>query len=158
GQADRRACVPGLRAGGPRGTDRSRVDHGPIFPGSVHAGNRRSLSRFGGSRGNATRCRRCAVAADLRSMALPALTAAVRPALLFPAGARALRLRGPGCGASALLFGGPAPAAAMVLSTYFAGLALGARRGGRIRPRGLPLRSYAGLVGGVAALAVCYVL
>src|SRR5262249_2613853 len=43
-------------------------------------------------------------------------------------------------------------------AAYSAGLALGARLGGRIRTRGLPLRSYARLVGGVAALAVCYVL
>src|SRR5262249_3756462 len=44
------------------------------------------------------------------------------------------------------------------LSAYFAGLAIGARLGGRIRSRGLPLRSYAGLVGGVAALVIGYVV
>jgi spermidine synthase len=91
-------------------------------------------------------------------MALRALTAAVLPALLFASGATALALEVLWIRDFALLFGGTAPAAAMVLSAYFAGLALGARLGGRIRSRGLPLRSYAGLVGGAAALAACYVL
>ena len=91
-------------------------------------------------------------------MALRALTAAVLPALLFASGAAALALEVLWIRDFALLFGGTAPAAAMVLSAYFAGLALGARLGGRMRTGDLPLRSYAGLVGGVAALVVSYVL
>src|SRR5262245_25342229 len=56
----------------------------------------------------------------------------------------------------ALWFGSTAAAAAVVLSVYFAGLALGARLGGRLGRRD-PLRTYALLETGVALSVVCYV-
>src|SRR5215472_891972 len=94
----------------------------------------------------------------LRSVALRALTAAVLPTLLFVSGASALALEVLWIRDFALSFGSTAAATGVVLSAYFAGLALGARLGGRVRTNRLPLRAYAGLVAGVAVSVAGYVL
>src|SRR4030095_12909365 len=87
---------------------------------------------------------------------LPALTARVLAALLFWSGAAALGLEVLWIRDFALWFGSTAAAAAVLLSVSSAGLALGARLGGRLGRRD-PLRTYALLEAGVALSVVCYV-
>src|SRR5262245_8859976 len=92
----------------------------------------------------------------LRRAAGRGLTAVVLSLLIFASGAAAVALEVLWIRDFALWFGSTAAAAAVVLSVYFAGLALGARLGGRLGRRD-PLRTYALLEAGVALSVVCYV-
>ncbi len=86
-----------------------------------------------------------------------ALTAAVLSVLVLASGAAAVALEVLWIRDFALWFGSTATAAAVVLAVYFAGLALGARVGGRIG-RHAPLRTYAWLEAGVALCVMLYLV
>jgi spermidine synthase len=86
------------------------------------------------------------------------LTAAVVPVLLFVSGASALALEVLWIRDFTLSFGSTAEATGVVLATYFAGLALGARLGGHLRIGQLPLRTFARLLTGVAISIAGYVI
>ena len=85
------------------------------------------------------------------SPSLRALTTRVLAVLLFWSGAAALGLEVLWIRDFALWYGGTAAAAAVVLSVYFTGLALGARIGAGLAERGPALKVYALLEASVAA-------
>jgi spermidine synthase len=85
------------------------------------------------------------------------LTAGVLSVLVLASGAAAVALEVLWIRDFALWFGSTAGAAAVVLSVYFAGLALGARAGARLRRRP-PLPTYARLEAGVAVMVALYVV
>jgi spermidine synthase len=95
---------------------------------------------------------------DLPSPSLRALTTRVLAVLLFWSGAAALGLEVLWIRDFALWYGGTAAAAAVVLSVYFAGLALGARIGAGLAERRPALEVYALLEGSVATAVALYVL
>src|SRR5262245_51573330 len=103
------------------------------------------------------RARRCP-REDLPSLPLRALTARVLAVLLFCSGAAALGLEVLWIRDFALWYGGTAAAAAVVLSVYFGGLALGARIGAVLAERRPALEVYALLEGSVATSVALYVL
>ena len=86
----------------------------------------------------------------LRAAAGRGLTAAVLSVLVLASGAAALALEVLWIRDFALWFGSTAAAAAVVLSVYFAGLALGARVGGRLGRAARRSRTYARLEASVA--------
>src|SRR5262249_42676771 len=86
------------------------------------------------------------------------LAAGVLAALLFWSGAAALGLEVLWIRDFALWYGSTAAAVAVVLSVYFAGLALGARIGAGLAERRPALEVYAQLEASVAASVALYVL